>query len=85
MSSKIEFDKDNPEWTKKDFDKARPPQEVLSPEILAAFPKTRGLQKAQKKVPVSIRLSPDVVEHFKSTGPGWQGRIDEALKKVAGL
>ena len=85
MSSKIEFDKDNPEWTKKDFDKARPPQEVLPPEILAAFPKTRGLQKALKKVPVSIRLSPDVVEHFKSTGPGWQGRIDEALKKVAGL
>ena len=85
MSSKIEFDKDNPEWTKKDFDKARPPQEVLPPEILAAFPKTRGLQKAKKKIPVSIRLSPDVVEHFKSTGPGWQSRIDEALKKVVGL
>jgi uncharacterized protein (DUF4415 family) len=34
---------------------------------------------------VSIRLSPEVVEHFKKTGPGWQTRIDEALKKVVGL
>ena len=85
MSPNNVFDKDNPEWTKKDFDKARPPQDILPAEVLAAFPKTRGAQKAEKKIPVSIRLSPDVVEHFKSTGPGWQGRIDEALKKVAGL
>jgi len=40
----------------------------------------RGLQKAATKVPVSIRLSPDVVAAFRSMGRGWQGRIDEALK-----
>lgn len=28
------------------------------------------------KVPVSLRLSADVVKHFKDTGPGWQTRID---------
>jgi uncharacterized protein (DUF4415 family) len=29
---------------------------------------------------VSIRLTPSVVEYFKSTGKGWQTRIDEVLK-----
>ncbi len=53
--------------------------------MLAAFPRMRGPQKAPTKVPVSIRLSPEVVEHFKSQGPGWQSRIDAALKKAAGL
>jgi uncharacterized protein (DUF4415 family) len=40
----------------------------------------RGPQKAQKKVPISIRLSPDVAEGLRATGSGWQGRADEALR-----
>lgn len=85
MSRKVVFDDDSPEWTEEDFRRARPASE-LPPEILAAFPKTRrGPQKAVKKVPVSIRLSAEVVAHFKATGPGWQRRIDEALKQAAGL
>jgi uncharacterized protein (DUF4415 family) len=39
----------------------------------------RGSQKAPTKKLVSLRLSPEVVEHFKATGPGWQTRIDGAL------
>jgi uncharacterized protein (DUF4415 family) len=27
-----------------------------------------------------IRLSPEVVRHFKAKGPGWQSRIDDALR-----
>ena len=39
-----------------------------------------GRLKAEKtKIPVAIRLSPDVVDYFKSTGAGWQSRIDSAL------
>ena len=34
------------------------------------------------KVAVSIRLSPDVLSHFKAKGPGWQSRIDAALRKM---
>ena len=34
------------------------------------------------KIPVSIRLSPDVLDHYRSSGRGWQGRIDEALRKL---
>jgi uncharacterized protein (DUF4415 family) len=40
----------------------------------------RGPQKAPKKVPISIRLSPDVVEGLRATGNGWQVRADEALR-----
>lgn len=81
----VVFDDDNPEWTKEDFKRAKPPHEVLSPEIMKAFPKTRGVQSTPKKVPVSIRLSPEVVKRFKDDGPGWQSRIDDVLKKAVGL
>jgi uncharacterized protein (DUF4415 family) len=40
----------------------------------------RGLQKAPRKVPISIRLSLDVAEGLRATGNGWQGRADEALR-----
>jgi uncharacterized protein (DUF4415 family) len=30
-------------------------------------------------------LSPDVLAYFRKTGPGWQTRIDEALRKAAKL
>jgi uncharacterized protein (DUF4415 family) len=85
MSRKVVFDEDNPEWTEEDFKRAKPPHEVLPPHVLKAFPKTRGPQVAPKKVPVSIRLSAEVVERFKAGGPGWQSRIDEALRKAVGL
>jgi len=41
----------------------------------------RGRQKAPRKVPISIRLSPDVAEGLRATGNGWQGRADEALRE----
>lgn len=36
---------------------------------------------AQPKVAISIRLSQDVLERFKASGPGWQSRIDGVLKE----
>jgi uncharacterized protein (DUF4415 family) len=76
------FDDDNPEWTKTDFAKARPPAEVLPPHLLAQFKNTRGPQTTPTKVAVSIRLSPEIISHFKAKGPGWQSRIDDALRKI---
>ncbi|WP_332873764.1 BrnA antitoxin family protein [Aurantimonas marina] len=75
-------DSDNPEWTEADFRAAKPADQGLPPEIVAQFRNTRGAQRAVKKVPVSLRLSPDVVSHFKASGPGWQTRIDETLKRA---
>jgi uncharacterized protein (DUF4415 family) len=34
---------------------------------------------------VSIRYDRDVLDHFRATGPGWQRRMNEALRKVARL
>lgn len=76
-------DADNPEWTKTDFARAKPLQELHSPKVLSAFKQFRGPQKTPRKVPVSIRLSPEVVRYFKASGRGWQARIDAALLKVA--
>lgn len=41
----------------------------------------RGPQKAPRKVATAIRLSPEVIEFFKSGGSGWQTRMDEALRE----
>ena len=75
---------DNPEWTAEDFARAKPFAEVF-PELYASWKRSRGPQKAPTKVPVSIRLSQDVVDKFKAGGPGWQSRIDAALRKAVGL
>lgn len=78
-------DQDNPEWTEEDFARAGSPQDILPASVLKAFPRTRGPQVAATKIPVSIRLSPEVVERFKAGGPGWQSRIDDVLRKAVGL
>ena len=78
-------DPDNPEWTAEDFARSEGP-ESLSPAELAAFPNTlarvRGLQKAQTKTQVALRLDPDIVAYFKAGGRGWQSRINAALREV---
>ncbi len=77
------FDADNPEWTKETFARAKPPEEVLAPEVLAAFKRTLGRPaKAARKIRVAVRLDPDVVDHFRATGPGWQTRINDALASL---
>ena len=46
----------------------------------------RGRPKAPApKVSTTIRLDPEVIAHFKAEGPGWQSRINEALRQAAGL
>lgn len=49
---------------------------------LKPHPRRRGPQKWPTKIPLSLRLSPEVVKHFRAKGRGWQTRIDEALKKI---
>jgi uncharacterized protein (DUF4415 family) len=33
---------------------------------------------------VSLRIDRDVLDHFQEDGPGWQDRINAALRKAAG-
>jgi len=42
-------------------------------------------RKAAPKEAVSLRLDPEVLKHFRATGPGWQSRINAALRKAARL
>jgi uncharacterized protein (DUF4415 family) len=75
---------DNPEWTEADMAKAVPFEKAF-PELAAKARTARGPQKAPTKKLVSLRLSQEVIERFKADGPGWQSRIDAALRKAIGL
>ena len=55
-------------------------------EKFARVPVQRGRPKAAvTKVSTTIRLDPDVLAAFKADGPGWQTRINQALRKSVGL
>jgi len=79
----ISADPDNPEWTAEDFRRAKPFAKTFP--ALAKSRRVRGPLKQPAKIAVSLRLTREVVERFKSEGPGWQSRMDEALKKAVGL
>lgn len=65
--------------------KSDPDAITLTPKQLKAMVpmrKLRGRPKSEsKKLLVSVRYSPEVVEYFKSTGEGWQSRMDGVLRK----
>jgi uncharacterized protein (DUF4415 family) len=64
-----------PEWTEDDFARA----EIRVGENLIR----RGRPPLDRpKEAVKLRLSPDVLDHFRSGGPGWQTRINETLEKA---
>ena len=84
------IDRTNPEWTKADFARARPASEVLPTvlpkDVAERLLRPRGRPKTvNPKRLVSLRLSAEVLDHFKAKGAGWQTRIDETLRKAAGL
>jgi len=84
MGFSAEIDPENPEWTEADFAAAKAP-EALPSALLAAFPNTKargGRPAGSDKQMVSIRLDKEVVEKFKATGPGWQTRINAALRRA---
>jgi len=74
-------DPDNPPWTAKEMAEAIPFSELPAPlkKMLRAI--QRGPQKAPTKELISIRLSRDVVQGFRATGPGWQSRVDSTLRE----
>jgi uncharacterized protein (DUF4415 family) len=74
---------DSPELTEEQLAQARPFAEVF-PELakkmrrnIGGRPKLENPKKA-----ISIRLDADVIEKFKRTGPGWQARMNDALRRA---
>jgi len=77
-------DPDSPELTPELIGRMRPMREVY-PEFVREIEKmrARGRPKLEHpKVQVTLRLDADVVGAFKEDGPGWQGRINDELKKT---
>ncbi len=66
---------DVPELTEAHFDRA----DVYDGEVLLRRGRGRP-PAADRKQLVSLRLDQDVIEKFRATGPGWQTRINEALR-----
>ena len=80
---------DNPEWAAEDFARARPAAEILPPEVLAAFGKGKrgrpvGWTKPNAQKAITLRLDPDVIEGGRQSGPGWQSRMNAALREALG-
>lgn len=65
--------------------KSDPDARPLTPKQLAAMVPMRALRgrpkSANAKQLVSVRYSPEVLEYFKSTGEGWQSRMDGVLRE----
>ncbi len=80
----IAQDPDNPEITDEQWAKARPMTEAM-PELVAAMRRMRGAQAAPTKEHLSLRLDRDVLAAWRATGPGWQARINDALRRAVGL
>jgi uncharacterized protein (DUF4415 family) len=66
---------DAPELSKDDFERA----DVYEGSRLIS----RGRPPlANKREQISIRLSPEVIQHFRAQGAHWQSSINDELKKV---
>ncbi len=65
--------------------KADPDAQPLTEKQLKSMVPLRSLRgrpkSVNKKVLVSVRYSPEVVAYFKSTGEGWQSRLDGVLRQ----
>jgi len=69
---------DIPELTEEFFERAD--YHVGGKLVRRGRPKSSSPKKA-----VNLRLDQDVLERFRAGGPGWQSRINEVLRKAAGL
>ncbi len=77
----LEADADDPD----DFAVSAAGIETALEERRARRGRPSGWAPPERKMPVTLRLDPGVVERFKADGPGWQTRMNEALRKAAGL
>jgi uncharacterized protein (DUF4415 family) len=77
---------DAPPWTEDQWDRA---EFAIGGKVIrpanGTLTKPGRPKLANAKKSVHLRLSPDVLNHFRETGPGWQTRIDETLRKAAKL
>jgi len=62
-------------------DPDNPPLTMAQLKAMVPMRSLRGRPKSDNpKLLVSVRYSPEVIAWFKSTGPGWQARMDGVLR-----
>jgi uncharacterized protein (DUF4415 family) len=67
----IAIDADTRELTSADFARMEPLEEII---------RRRGRPKSiTHKIPITLRLDPQIVSFFRAGGRGWQTRINDAL------
>ncbi|MFM2042497.1 MAG: hypothetical protein RLY86_1073 [Pseudomonadota bacterium] len=76
----IAADPDARELTDEDIAEMRP-----HAEFMEEFRRRGRPRQAAVKKPVTVRLDTDVLEAWRATGPGWQSRMNDALRKAVGL
>jgi uncharacterized protein (DUF4415 family) len=54
----------------------------VTTKVAEAPPKQAALPGVKELV--SLRIDQDVLAHFQEGGPGWQDRINDALRRAAG-
>ena len=75
---------DNAPLTDEELAQMRRGPDGLLPNLAAAFKSRGGRPRLEaKRVPVSLRVDPDVLAAFKATGAGWQTRMNDALAEAA--
>ncbi len=68
-----------------DLANLRPAHEVHPALIADVLRKKRGRPRlAAPKRQVTLRLDQDVIDYYRSSGAGWQSRINDILRKAAG-
>lgn len=78
----IAGDPDTAAWTEAEFAGAVRGSEAGPAMVPEGLLRRRGAQKTPTKEMISLRLDRDVLERWRATGPGWQGRVNEALRKA---
>ena len=78
-------DDDAQEASDVDLAQAKPFSEAF-PDLMEIIRRGRGRPAvANPRKQISLRLDGDIIDKFKSTGKGWPGRLNDVLRKVAGL
>jgi uncharacterized protein (DUF4415 family) len=75
------------EWTDDQFSRA---EYAIGGEVVrearGTLTRRRGRPKlASTKEQISVRLDPDVLAALRASGPGWQARINQVLRRALGI
>jgi uncharacterized protein (DUF4415 family) len=73
---------DRPRRTTSSRDAAEAAFKAATTKPPEPMPKTPSIPGVKEQV--TLRIDRDVLDYFQEDGPGWQDRINQALRKAAG-